>query len=88
VKRRAEQEPVEPPERLRQFTASDWPGSSDRERFDAWKAARADHAERYGWPDGDLLDRIAGEASELLRHVSGRTLDERRRRSSGNPGSP
>lgn len=42
------------PQRLAEFTETDWPGVDWRARYDAWRDAQNNHAAEYGWPAGPL----------------------------------
>jgi hypothetical protein len=42
------------PAHLATFTADDWPGEHDADRYGEWMAARAQWADRHGMPRADL----------------------------------
>lgn len=67
MRRRSE---TDVPARLLTFTADDWPGDDDQERFAAWLEAReAWHAE-HGWPRGE----VGWQGAQV--HAAAQTPDE------------
>ncbi len=72
--RRREREPDgdSPPERLRRFVPSEWPGTL-WEASDAWHEARREWSAAHGWPGGSVAE--FNEALAVIQSMPDQPFD-------------